>query len=349
VVWIDAADCVAVPAVYLPDFRSDPREALLKFGSLPQRARAPWFTQVGPIDECMLLPDVVCGPRSERHDVKLEYRSLVATTDETGLLDGISPHFHAADHAYWHVHIDNALGKRREGDSAGIAMGRVSHSYAERSVDDLRREYVRIVRTFEVPLVAQVIAPVGDQIYLGAITRFVLQLKQLRGFNITSFSIDGFESAQLQQELMLAGLVTAGMHLDENTGEVYGLPKPYSVDRSPQAYKDLLESINEVRVALPRYALLRRELRELEFIEPGKAPDHPRGDGHSKDVADAVAGVVGYLSVFGHAELQMPESQIITPDEVRQLAPEMPDFRVDDVDEWNIGNVFDHIDFNQSW
>lgn len=91
---------------------------------------------------------------------------------------------------------------------------------------------------------------------------------------------------------MLAGLVTAGMHIDENTGEVTGLPKPYSVDRSPQGYRDLLEAVNEGRVVMPRYAILRRELAQLEFVEPGRAPDHPiRG---SKDVADALAGVVGY-------------------------------------------------------
>ena len=128
----------------------------------------------------------------------------------------------------------------------------------------------------------------------------MLQLKQLRGFNITSFSVDGFESAEIQQQLMLAGLVTAGMIINPNTGQVTGLPKPFSVDRTPQPYKDLLEAVNEVRVAMPNYPLLLKELEQLEFTEPGKAPDHPLTDDGSKDVADSVAGVIGYLSVFGH-------------------------------------------------
>jgi hypothetical protein len=202
------------------------------------------------------------------------------------------------------------------------------------------------VRTFEIPLVAQIIAPVGDQIYLGAITRFILQLKQLRGFNITSFSVDGFQSAQLQQELMLAGMITAGMRIDEHTGEVTGLPNPYSVDRSPQAYKDLLEAVNEVRVALPRYALLRRELRELEFIEPGKAPDHAIGA--SKDVADAVAGIVGYLSLFGHGELHVPETMLVDPREITEMAglPPTPNFMTEgEPDEFELGDVFANVDF----
>ena len=41
-IWIDAKDCVPVPNVYLPDFLADPRDALLKYGCQPQRARAPW-------------------------------------------------------------------------------------------------------------------------------------------------------------------------------------------------------------------------------------------------------------------------------------------------------------------
>ena len=249
----------------------------------------------------MILPDRVSGPAAELADSKVKYFHLVAAPDELTLLNGIDPHFYAVDEGYWHVHIDNALGKKREGDSAGIAMGRIGVSYEERAVDDVRREYLRIVNTYEVPLVAQMKAQVGDQIYINSIIRFVLQLKQLHGFNITSFSVDGFQSAEIQQQLMLAGMVTAGMIINPDTGQVTGLPKPFSVDRSAQPYKDLLESVNEVRVALPRYALLRRELRELEFIQPGKPPDHRVGS--SKDVADAVAGVIGYLSVFGHGRL----------------------------------------------
>jgi hypothetical protein len=346
-VWIDAKDCIAVPSLYWADFARDPRDALLKFGAHPQRARTPWFTRVGPIDECMILPDRVSGPTAELADSKIKYFHLIAAPDELSLLNGIDPHFYAVDEGYWHVYIDNALGKKREGDSAGIAMGRIGVSYEERAVDDLRREYVRIVNTYEVPLVAQMVAPVGDQIYINAIIRFVLELKQLRGFNITSFSVDGFQSAEIQQQLMLAGMVTAGMIINPDTGQVTGLPKPFSVDRSPQPYKDLLETVNEVRVALPRYALLRRELCELEFIQPGKPPDHRVGS--SKDVADAVAGVIGYLSVFGHGRLREAAVIPITSETVVELSglPPIPDFSVegDTEDDWDLDHIADPIDF----
>jgi hypothetical protein len=87
----------------------------------------------------MVLPDVVCGPASERHDQKLDYRALVASPKLTALLDGISPHFHASDEAYWHLAFDLSLGKKRQGDSAGVAMGRISHSCEERASDRVGR------------------------------------------------------------------------------------------------------------------------------------------------------------------------------------------------------------------
>ena len=349
VTWVDGRDVIPVPSLYYSEFRRDPRDSLLKFGAHPQRARAPWFTRVEPIEECMVLPDRVSGPTAEIADAKIKYMHLVAAPDELTLLNGIDPHFYSVDEGYWHVHIDNALGKDRRGDSAGIAMGRIVASYEERAVDDLRRDYTRIVNTYEVPLAAQMKALVGDQIYINSIIRFVLQLKQLRGFNITSFSVDGFESAEIQQQLMLAGLVTAGMIINPNTGQVTGLPKPFSVDRTPQPYKDLLEAVNEVRVALPNYPLLTKELKQLEFTEPGKAPDHPLTDDGSKDVADPVAGVIGYLAAFGHYKL-MPGGVItVTREDLEKQynLPAIPDFGVpgDVGDEWDPAEIFDTVNF----
>ena len=112
--------------------------------------------------------------------------------------------------------------------------------------------------------------------------------------------MDGYQSAFALQELAWAGMVTAGMKVEPN-GEVTGVPKAFSVDRTPQPYTDLLEGVNERRIFLPRYTILRTELRGLEKLLPGEAPNH--ADGASKDVADAVAGVIGYLAVHGHAEL----------------------------------------------
>lgn len=302
-------DVIAVPMTYEPEFRRSPAEALLQYGSLPQRARMPYFTNVADIKDAMVLPDVVCGRGAERVNTtepgQPPAHTLIGARDSRALISGLADTFRAPnDGSYWHVHCDLALNTKRHGDRAGIAVGRIGRSWIEREVDPELNRYERVVRTFEVPLAAQIAAPVGEQIYFGSIVRFILQLKQERGFNITSFSTDRFQSADLCQQLMLAGLVTVGLSVDPGSGEIVGVPKPFSVDgRSTQPYRELLEGCAEHRIALPRYPILRRELRELEMWEPGQAPDHPATPTGSKDVADGVAGVVGYLAAFGHTEL----------------------------------------------
>ena len=305
---LDGKDIVPIPSTYLSDFRADPISALLRYGSMPQRSRAPWFTDTSSIEDCLVLADQVVGGKAERTEALLDYRSLVAARDEYTMLHGLSPQFRSGDDGYWHVHVDLALNKKRHGDAAGLAMGRIVGSAVERSDDPLMKNYERIVNRYEIPLVAQIVAPTGDQIYLSSVIRFILQLRQVLGFNITSFSTDTFQSASVGQELTNAGLVTAGMVIDENTGLITGLPKPYSVDgHSVAPYRELLESVNERRCLMPKYEKLRQELRRLECLDPGYAPDHPMEG--SKDVADPCAGVVGYLSQFGHAILRPPETQ----------------------------------------
>lgn len=301
---IRGKDVIAIPMGYFEEFRRDPLDALIKYGSQPMRSAAPWFTQVKPIDDAMRLPDQVTGPGSVSVNPKMDFRSLEASPEEGRLLSGIAPGFQAWDDGFWHVHVDLALNKKRHGDAAGFAMGRITDSYREKALDPLQNAYERIVRHFEVPLVAQIVAPPGDQIYISSVTRLILQLKQVRGFNITSFSFDGFQSADAMQQLALAGLVTAGMRIEED-GSVTGIPKKFSVDgKSDMPYREVLEAVNEARITLPRYELLRKEMRELQVVAPGEAPDHPVGG--SKDTADPVAGVVGYLAAFGHAQLGDP-------------------------------------------
>jgi hypothetical protein len=333
-------DVIAIPLQYLSDFRSDSVDALLKYGSMPQRARTPWFTDVEKIDAAMRLPDVVVGAAAEQVDPKMDYRALVAASDANTLLNGVAETFRSDGSGFWSCHVDLALGKKREGDAAGIALGRITEDYTEKATDPLMNRYERIVRAFEVPFVAQIVAPVGSQIFISSIVRFILQLKQVRGFNITSFSFDGFNSAMAAQELMLAGLVTAGMDIDPQTGEIVGIPKPFSVDRSPQPYRELLEAVNEGRVLLPKYELLRKEMRELESTKPGRAPDH--GKTSTKDALDAVAGVVGYLAAFGHAVMSMPEDVVVDRHDIEQayeLEPTL-DFRVGNDEKFG-------LDFNE--
>lgn len=308
---------IAIPMGYLAEFRRNPADAMIRYGSEPQRAHSPWFTNVSAIDRAMCLPDQVCGPRAELLDPENEWRSVVAGKDIERMLEALSPHFRSADDSLWHVHVDFALNKDRHGDAAGLAMARISDSYEERGSSPGMRGYVRMVRTYDVPLVMQLIAPLSDQIYLGGVGRFVLALKQVLGFNITSFSADQFQSADVMQQLMEAGMMMPGLAINDQTGEVEGLPRPWSVDgASSQPYTELLQAVNEGRLRLPKYAILRRELRGLEKIAPGYAPDHQENS--SKDTADAVAGAVGFLAANGHQRVERPGEQLIDGQQLRE-------------------------------
>ena len=319
------ANVIPVPNQYLTDFRRDPNSALLQFGSQPQRAKQPWFGDAIAIDAAMVLPDQVVGPRSEpvaRTDPPA--RCLVAARDIRALIDGLSDTFRPApgDTTFWHCHVDLALNSDRTGDRAGLAMGRITHTELERGEDVIGQRYERVLRTFEVPLATQIAAPPSSQIQVPAIVRLILMLKQERGFNISSVSMDGYQSASSLQQLVWAGIATAGMRVEPN-GELTGIPKPFSVDRTAQPYTDLLEAVNDRRIAVPRYTVLRTELRGLERpLIPGNAPDH--SDGSSKDVADAVAGVIGYLTAYGHTELLLDAPVYDRDDFERELGWEEP-------------------------
>lgn len=218
---------------------------------------------------------MIAGPGAVQLRVEDEGLCLQADESETGMLDGISPQFFAPDNSMWHVHVDLALHKNRSGDAAGLALGRIAKSVEEKGTNADNQAYSRIMHTYEIPLVTRIVAPVGGQIMLGSVVRLILQLKQLRHFNITSFSFDQFQSADLTQQLMLAGMLTAGMHVGDNN-EPTGMPKPFSVSgRAMQPYREVLEAANDRRLAMAKYAPLRKELRALEMIGPGMAPDHP--------------------------------------------------------------------------
>ena len=77
-------DVIAVPMLYYDEFRRDPQDSLLKYGSLAQRARAPYFTNPAAIEDAMKLPNVLSGPRAEEmRDRDLTWPALVGAPTST--------------------------------------------------------------------------------------------------------------------------------------------------------------------------------------------------------------------------------------------------------------------------
>jgi hypothetical protein len=307
-------EVIAVPMVYLSEARRDPTDFMLKYGATPARARAPWFLDAEPVYRVASLPDLITGEGGHRVGLPSNpsvtwlaglaeaYREESGVAGTTRLLRAIGPEWWPARAdwaaAHWHVHVDPGLNRGRKGDAAGLAVGRI--------VDEalvVTGDKPRIVKRFVVPIALQIVAPAAGEIFLSAISRFILEMRGILGINISSFSYDSFQSISQIQELKEAGLVTAGLKWNEQWQRLDGWGKPYSVDRTVLPHQELKEAINEQRIALANYPILTHELTRLEDIWL-KAPDHPVGG--SKDVADAVAGVIGYLTEFGHADLQVP-------------------------------------------
>ena len=195
--------------------------------------------------------------RVERVDFDGPVYNLSVSGPQTYVANGIAVH-----------NCDPGLNRGRKGDASAIAVGRI--------VDQVDITYggeARRVNRYVIPIVMQVMAPEYGEITLSSLTRFILQLRGQLMINITSFSYDGFQSAGSIQELTAAGLVTAGVKMDE-FGRLVGFGKPYSVDRSAHAHQELKEAMNETRILLPDYHPIAYELNRLEDI-PGRAPDHP--------------------------------------------------------------------------
>lgn len=324
--WLKGDDLVAVPMVpYAAEFARDPVDSLIKYGCLPQRARSPWYTDAHKLQDACQLPSLVTGPQAvlrraphsdeewmaaEAHPIDDRLIAALARDVRTSRDDWMT--------APWHIHVDPGLNRGRKGDAAAVAVGRI----IDMAQVPAGTEWRTVLR-YVIPIVMQVVAPMQGEIHLTAISRFILQLRGILGINITSFSYDGFQSAGAIQELTQAGLVTAGVRADE-FGRLFGFGKPFSVDRTPDAHQELKESVNEGRVLMPDYYPLKKELSHLEYI-PGKAPDHPTGSGASKDCADAAAGVVGYLSVYGHERMTNPMSTTVSTEDIykaRKIASE---------------------------
>ncbi len=181
------------------------------------------------------------------------------------------------------MHTDLALTTDACGFAVGrivgsrtIKHGRVYHPSTGRLVD---------VDNFEAPVymidgALCIRACPGDEIDLNLVRDLGLELAQ--HLNIRYGSADWTQSAALLQGWRARGIIT---------GHV-------SVDRNPTAYYELKHAIREERLLLATNSVLTRELCRLKRIIRNGAVkvDHPDGPCESKDVSDAVAGVIMVLN-----------------------------------------------------
>jgi len=164
-------------------------------------------------------------------------------------------------------HSDLALTR----DSAGIAIGHCSQFV------DVKGERKPVV---EIDAVLEVLPPKLGEIDYSRIRSLLYKLRDA-GMNLRFVSFDGYQSADSRQILNAQGFTTGVV----------------SMDRTMEPYEYLRDAIYDGRVLLPTHPKLQLELLKLEFDARRQKVDHPaHGTRGSKDLADAVAGVVYQLS-----------------------------------------------------
>jgi hypothetical protein len=179
------------------------------------------------------------------------------------------PHIRHAELRRW-IHIDLAL----TGDSAGIVCG-----YVPEIVSVQRGESIEKLPRISIDFTLRVVPPRGGEINFERIRQMIYALKD-NGLNIRWVSFDSFQSRDSIQQLRRKGFQS----------------DLRSVDRDTTAYDFTKSALYDGRVDLPIDEFLLKELLGLEVDhQRGKIDHRPNA---SKDVADALAGVVHGLSTL---------------------------------------------------
>lgn len=260
----DKEELMEIPNVYRKDFLNNPEKALRDHAGIPPLVGEAFISMVERVQLCR-------DKWHQRFDVQVSPVKPAIHRPE------FEEWFRAVDSLPRVAHIDIAYSAK--GDALGIAIG---HIRELKEVDEELKPVIvfdALIRMRPIP---------GTQIILSEVRQVLYDLKSERGFKIKKVTLDGFESTDTLQQLEKKKFETEYV----------------SVDKDILPYHDLREAIYEGRCEFPRYMTYMRpgdvnqveiavqELLQLVVKDNGKI-DHP--DGGSKDVSDAMAGVVTTL------------------------------------------------------
>jgi hypothetical protein len=270
---------IRVPSDYRQDFEKDLEGSIRDFAGVATVSVSPYIQRREKIE------DAVDHVRTHPFTVEVldpsqpgEFRwtqMVSLQSDLTGLEVETFQRPIVSPHAPRHIHIDPSL----SGDATGFCMGHISEWVNVTRKDPDGTPYTERAPVYFIDLVLRIVPPIGDEIVLGDVRQLVYQLSK-RGYMITSVTMDswGNGSHDAVQKLNQKGFNASILSVDKTMG-------PYEL---------LKEALYEDRVNLYPYPLLLKELRELERDWIKRKVDHPAGG--SKDLADAVAGVVSTLT-----------------------------------------------------
>lgn len=193
------------------------------------------------------------------------------------------------------LHVDTSL----SGDCSGLAAAHMSGMLRHTKLLPDGTEVQRTDPFVIVDFMVRIIPPPGSEIELGKIRAFIRYLRSQVHLPICLVTTDGFQSADMRQQLQKDNFET----------------KLQSLDRDDIPYLTLRSALFERRIATYDYPPFEQEVLDLErHIKPGKVygkVDHPTRASHggkgSKDVSDAVCGAVHGCHNFEEAVYTPPE------------------------------------------
>lgn len=205
------------------------------------------------------------------------------------------------------VHVDLAL----TGDCVGMAMGHVSGMIRYKKTNEFLIDEEKVDPFIVIDFMLRIVPPSGSEIDFSKIRSFLLYLRKC-GYSIPKVTFDDFQSRDSQQILEKQGFETATV----------------SMDRQDNQYKILRSTFFDRRIGMYHYDPFIIEVLDLEYDSKEHKVDHPikssapnnglNGKG-SKDVADAVCGVIWSCSNEASAHLYVPILELDEGDDLKRV------------------------------
>jgi hypothetical protein len=286
---------IYVPCDFYRAFEDNIFGALRDIAGWPTSAQSALITRVESVQECInperRHPFNIESPTLAFHDPdEADLMNLVRWDEMIRIVQGgYQPLNHPGEPRIIHVDLSQT------GDCTGIAMGCQYDKSPIPTYNPLTGEtFERFLPKVWLDFALQIRPTKGDKIDISRIVQFILNLRN-KGFGLQQVTFDGYQSAmaiqviqkanQLPQYRRYTGMQKV-MNLNANV---------LSVDRTDVPYTVLRDCLNYNCIDMYAYKPFVNEVLELEHDTDKKKIDHPEGG--SKDVSDAVCGVVYNIAI----------------------------------------------------
>jgi len=172
-------------------------------------------------------------------------------------------------------HIDVSV----SGDSSGFAVGHIERWVEVVRTDSEGYKSVDVAPYYVIDFMLRINPPPAEQIYMPDLRTMVYQF-MTHGYHFAGFGSDTYQYVEMHQQLKRRGIT----------------PHIISMDTSTAPYDELKSAFYENRIEIYDYKPFIGEFKSLEYDRLSGKIDHPLSG--SKDVSDAVGGVVQGLKVF---------------------------------------------------